>query len=195
MAFCGNCGNELREGAKFCPKCGTAANTHQEQQEAKGKRFSTPWIAAFAVLTILIGSYFVTDMVSPETHDKLFGWVSFGGSPTTVANNAMECFKTKDFSKFYDYVYIDDNLSLDEQKQMRKKYSDLMSKVMMALNIIGGIQDYEIVNEKIEKDKATITYKITYANGDIDDDFGFNLVKNKKGEWKIKFKEGWDKEL
>ena len=195
MAFCGNCGNELREGAKFCPKCGTAANTHQEQQEAKGKRFLTPWIAAFAVLTILIGSYFVTDMVSPETHDKLFGWVSFGGSPTTVANNAMECFKTKDFSKFYDYVYIDDNLSLDEQKQMRKKYSDLMSKVMMALNIIGGIQDYEIVNEKIEKDKATITYKITFANGDIDDDFGFNLVKTKKGEWKIKFKEGWDKEL
>ena len=195
MAFCGNCGNELREGAMYCPKCGTSVNCSQELQDAKGKRFSTPWIAAFAVLTILIGSYFVTDMVSPETHDKLFGWVTFGGSPTTVANNAMECFKTKDFSKFYDYVYIDDNLSLDEQKQMRKKYSDLMSKVMMALNIIGGIQDYEIVNEKIEKDKATITYKITFANGDIDDDFGFNLVKNKKGEWKIKFKEGWDKEL
>lgn len=23
MAFCGKCGNELREGANFCPKCGT----------------------------------------------------------------------------------------------------------------------------------------------------------------------------
>ena len=23
MAFCGRCGNELREGANFCPKCGT----------------------------------------------------------------------------------------------------------------------------------------------------------------------------
>ncbi len=76
MAFCGNCGTEISDGAKFCPKCGTARKEVQEQQETEGKRFSTPWIAAFAVLTILIGSYFVTNMVSPETHNKLFGWVS-----------------------------------------------------------------------------------------------------------------------
>ena len=26
MAFCSNCGNELKDGAKFCPKCGTRIN-------------------------------------------------------------------------------------------------------------------------------------------------------------------------
>ena len=26
MTYCSNCGNELKEGAKFCDKCGTAVN-------------------------------------------------------------------------------------------------------------------------------------------------------------------------
>jgi uncharacterized membrane protein YvbJ len=26
MAFCSNCGTELKDGAKFCPKCGTRTN-------------------------------------------------------------------------------------------------------------------------------------------------------------------------
>lgn len=192
MAFCGNCGTEISDGAKFCPKCGTARKGGQEQQEPNGKRFSTPWIAAFAVITILIGSFFITDMISPETHNKLFGWVSFGDSPTSVANKVMECFKEKDFAKLYEYVYIDEKLSKDEQKQMRKKYSELTSKFMMALNIIGGIQDYSIASEKIEKDKATITYNIFFANGDTDDDFKIHLIKTKNGEWKVNLKEGWD---
>lgn len=38
MAFCSNCGNELRDGAKFCPKCG-----HQDldEQLAQVERIST----------------------------------------------------------------------------------------------------------------------------------------------------------
>ena len=33
MAFCGNCGNELKDGAKFCPKCGTSTNGTGNVQE------------------------------------------------------------------------------------------------------------------------------------------------------------------
>ena len=157
MAFCGNCGNELREGAKFCPKCGTAANTHQEQQEAKGKRFSTPWIAAFTVLTILIGSYFVTDMVSPETHNKLFGWVSSDSSPKDIAVKSLEYIKKGDYAGFFNYVGTDETDGKD---------------VVFGIGLLGmvmekqkGISSYIIESEKIEGNNATVTAKITYGNG------------------------------
>lgn len=32
MAFCGNCGTQLNEGAKFCPKCGKAIDVAPQQQ-------------------------------------------------------------------------------------------------------------------------------------------------------------------
>lgn len=32
MAFCKQCGNELENGAKFCPKCGAAVETSTEVQ-------------------------------------------------------------------------------------------------------------------------------------------------------------------
>lgn len=55
MAFCTNCGNQLTEGAKFCPKCGTAVEVTatqekiqqpeeqptQQQQEQQGESFFT----------------------------------------------------------------------------------------------------------------------------------------------------------
>ena len=31
MAFCSNCGTELTDGAKFCPKCGQHVNDHMEE--------------------------------------------------------------------------------------------------------------------------------------------------------------------
>ena len=37
--------------------------------------------------------------------------------------------------------------------------------------------------------------RIVYGNGDTDEDFNINLIKTKKGEWKIKLKDGWDKEI
>lgn len=45
MAFCNNCGTQLTEGAKFCPKCGTPAGAPAAQenrpQENTGYAFST----------------------------------------------------------------------------------------------------------------------------------------------------------
>ena len=40
MAFCGNCGAEINDGAKFCPVCGTvqAAPGAQQQQQQQPRR-------------------------------------------------------------------------------------------------------------------------------------------------------------
>lgn len=40
--FCGNCGTELREGARFCPGCGAPvedqkADTHGDRGGARGR--------------------------------------------------------------------------------------------------------------------------------------------------------------
>ena len=38
--FCDNCGNELREGALFCPKCGTPVNViHSVQDEVEQNQY------------------------------------------------------------------------------------------------------------------------------------------------------------
>ena len=33
MAFCGKCGAQLNDGAKFCPSCGAPTGSEQAQQQ------------------------------------------------------------------------------------------------------------------------------------------------------------------
>lgn len=70
MAFCGKCGNQLEEGAKFCPKCGQptvdadevqnqetnnsyADETNEEQIKTWQKVFAVLFWPAGAILTII----------------------------------------------------------------------------------------------------------------------------------------------
>jgi hypothetical protein len=183
MAFCGNCGNELREGAKFCPKCGTDVNGYQDQQETKGKRFSTPWIAAFAVLTILIGSYFVTDMVSPETHNKIFGWVTFGNSPSNTVKKAFSCLMKYDLEGYLGYVYFGKNLS---QKEIEGKKALLLAfgreKIETEMEKKGGLKDVKIISEKIDGEIAAVEVETYFGNGDKNKST-IKLKKNIDGKW------------
>ena len=183
MAFCGNCGTEISDGAKFCPKCGTARKEVQEQQETEGKRFSTPWIAAFAVLTILIGSYFVTKMVSPETHKILFGWVSFGNSPSNTVKEAMNCLKDDDFDSYLNYIYYGENLSKEDIAGKKALLSAFgKEKVQKSLKEEGGFKDFKINSETIDGNKATVDFTIFYGNGKTENRTG-KLRKNKEGKW------------
>ena len=57
MAFCTNCGTQLSDGAKFCPKCGnpcgeTSYNTTEESC-SKSKNSKKPLIMTLAVIIIL----------------------------------------------------------------------------------------------------------------------------------------------
>lgn len=156
MAYCSNCGTKLEDGAKFCPKCGTVKGGSQEQQLSNGKRFSTPWIAAFAVLAILIGSYFVTDMVSPEIHEKLFGWVSSSNSPKDIAEKSLEYLKKGDYAGFVNYV----NQGIDEQEA-----TFAIGFYGMVMEKRKGISIYKIESEKIEGNNAIVSANIAYGNG------------------------------
>lgn len=51
MAFCGNCGNELREGAKFCPKCGNPIiQVIQNNKDGNGKKWMRYGVVAIALI-------------------------------------------------------------------------------------------------------------------------------------------------
>lgn len=183
MAFCRNCGTELSDGAKFCPKCGTFVNGSQELQDPKGRRFAIPWIAALAVLTILIGSYFVTNIVSPETHNKLFGWVSFGESPSNTVKKAYSCLKVYDLDGFLNYVYFGKNPS---QKEIEDKKSLLLAfgreKIEKEMENKGGMKDLEITSENIDGENATVETFIYFGNGDKNKNT-IKLKKNIDGKW------------
>ena len=53
MAFCGNCGNELREGAKFCPKCGTPSGSETKQDTETKQKNSSKKGGLIAVIIVM----------------------------------------------------------------------------------------------------------------------------------------------
>ena len=59
MAYCGKCGTELNDGAKFCPNCGTSVKPVSNQKKGHGKTFV--WcVASIVILVALaIGSWFL----------------------------------------------------------------------------------------------------------------------------------------
>lgn len=67
MAFCSNCGNELKEGAKFCSKCGTKIsvapveyyNSSDDDDEIEYEDLSIGWkILILLIWPCGLGSYF-----------------------------------------------------------------------------------------------------------------------------------------
>ena len=183
MAFCGNCGNELREGAKFCPKCGTPVNTHQEQQVKRGRHISIPLISALTVLFLIVGSYFVTDKVFPVTHSKLFGWVPFGNSPSNTVKKAFSCIKVYDFDGYLNYIYYGKNPSEEEIKQKKALILTFgKEKMEKSLDKKGGIKDYKITSEIIDGDSAKVEFILYFGNGQTENRSG-KLRKNIDGVW------------
>ncbi len=90
--FCKNCGTELKEGAKFCPRCGSPAHIPQQKTAAQGtaaggrrpvkqkggkKKFLIPAVSVAAVLVVGIGvfamarsNFFRSRFSSPEDYYK-----------------------------------------------------------------------------------------------------------------------------
>lgn len=66
MAYCSNCGHQLKEGAKFCPKCGKPIyNSLNPQIEAKNGnlhiRWDGAWIMFDTTVTITSNGTYVGD--------------------------------------------------------------------------------------------------------------------------------------
>ena len=89
MTFCRKCGNELVEGAKFCPKCGTAVDSttrpiaRESYAKLRRKPMSIMTIALIAIVVVAV----IVGLLS--TVLLLGGWHPFGevvGSGDLVTN-------------------------------------------------------------------------------------------------------------
>lgn len=98
MTFCTKCGNELVEGAKFCPKCGMPVGsparplTRESSDKYKRKPMS---IMTIALVAILVGAVVIVGLLSALFF--LGAWKPFGevvGSGILVTNEEF----IRDFS-------------------------------------------------------------------------------------------------
>ena len=77
MAFCSNCGNKLREGAKFCPKCGTPSDsgtnldTNMNQKKSSQKGFLIAAIVMLALVALGGGWWFFNSTKSNGPFDTM----------------------------------------------------------------------------------------------------------------------------
>ena len=55
VMFCNKCGNELNDGAKFCPKCGASFQTTEKTKEKEKKKFHLGRFIVIACICILVG--------------------------------------------------------------------------------------------------------------------------------------------
>ena len=162
MAFCANCGNELREGAIYCPKCGTAVGNSNRSNGTSLKNY-VKWIGVFALFAALcVGGYFGYSALSSD-------------SPSKVTEKALSCLKNNDFSGYVDYCYLEGG---EAQKNLTLLFSEKLKKYFEEK---GGIKDYTINSESIDGDMATVNYTIHFGNGESESE---DLqLKKLDGKW------------
>lgn len=205
MAFCGKCGNQLEEGAKFCPKCGTPVidkttgtandtNTVSGQKQsdfllrtAKTVAFIIPWVIAF---------FLVTYNFVPSLHCKLFSWFPFFESPSVVAYKYINCVKDGNTVEMMDYTYTN---GYPSRTKMKKRMEELQTKgsrsdkesfetvskmLLLGIALDGGIKEFSIVKQEIWDNSAHVEYEVTRKSG-MKETKTLHLRKDEDGKWAI----------
>ena len=86
MAFCSNCGNELKDGAKFCPKCGTRTNVApapveyiSDDEEEEYEELSVGWkILIFLIFPFGFAVYNSNWETQPYKAHSAIQWTIYG---------------------------------------------------------------------------------------------------------------------
>ena len=71
MAYCGNCGTKLSDGAQFCPKCGTRVSpvTNDNGGKTSSKKIVIPFVI-FLLLAFIGGGYIYQQYKKEEVRKK-----------------------------------------------------------------------------------------------------------------------------
>lgn len=119
---------------------------------------------AFVLLAILVMSLALISCGKP--------------TPSSITADCIEYVKKGDYAAYANTFNVTDAEKLELQEMFEKKGKAVMEKQQ-------GIASYEIIEEKISEDglTAVVNAKITYGNGDVDENNKFNFVKV-NDEWK-----------
>lgn len=96
-------------------------------------------------------------------------------TPEGVAKAAVECLKAKDYKGYMDLT--------SATKEQKEAMTAMLQKVGQQTDEKGGVESYEIVDQEIDEEKgtATVNVKVTYGNGDTEDN-KMKMLK-KDGDW------------
>ena len=100
---------------------------------------------------------------------------SHDNSPEGVAKAAVECLKAKDYKGYMDLT--------SATKEQKEAMTAMLQKVGPQTDEKGGVKSYEIVDQEIDEEKgtATVNVKVTYGNGDTEEN-KMKMLK-KDGDW------------
>ena len=100
---------------------------------------------------------------------------SHDNTPEGVAKAAVECLKAKDYKGYMDLT--------SATKEQKEAMAAMLQKVGQQTDEKGGVESYEIVDQEIDEVKgtATVNVKVTYGNGDTEDN-KMKMLK-KDGDW------------
>lgn len=119
---------------------------------------------AFIIATIVLVGMSFTSCSKPST-------------PASITADCVEYVQDGNYAAYVNTFNSTEEEKAQLQELFEKKGKELIEKQ-------GGIESYEILEEKISEDgqKAVVTVKITYGNGEVDDS-KFKFVKV-NDEWK-----------
>jgi len=115
MAYCGKCGAQLKEGAKFCPKCGqpTARNATNDfqnsepllgrnEEEGKGKSKFVLLIVIFGLLIAPLYKEYIETLSKNAQRETLMREEEEARQRNEALTKAEE--ESKPDKKFYEYI-------------------------------------------------------------------------------------------
>lgn len=100
---------------------------------------------------------------------------SHDNTPEGVAKAAVECLKAKDYKGYMDLT--------SATKEQKEAMTAMLQKVGQQTDEKGGVESYEVVDQEIDEEKgtATVNVKVTYGNGDTEEN-KMKMLK-KDGDW------------
>ena len=98
MAYCGNCGSLLKEGAKFCSKCGhlvgQSIKSEEHEQviihEFREKESNTPFVLLGCILALIIAGSFYFFVIRPNNIENDYGATDYSNTIENVPSKLAD---------------------------------------------------------------------------------------------------------
>ncbi len=111
-------------------------------------------------------------------------------TPRSVAEKSMQYLKDKEFGKYVDLVYFEEEVTGEKELLKDKKDSmrDLIqTKYNASVEENGNIKDFSFIDEEVKDSTALVRLQVNYTSGKSDTQ-KVNLRKTPNGDWRIYFK-------
>lgn len=107
-------------------------------------------------------------------------------SPEGVAEKFMENMKNENAEALVEMLELPDGLRSSSEKDKEELVELFDKKLFKSLDKKDGIKDYKVIDVDMDGDKAEVTVKTLFGNGD-EEEQTIPVVKDEDGNWKILF--------